>query len=80
MANECMLTTIDNPYNPFQDFNEWFQFDEDQGYHSTAYLARIARTSEQMTDEENQMEIERAIDEIIRYDFMGIYVKAKRPS
>lgn len=70
-----MLTTIDNPYNPFTEFDSWFMFDCEQGYNSCAYLARIARTSEQLTDQENDEEIERAIDEIIKYDFQNIYKK-----
>lgn len=70
-----MLTTIDNPFNPFEDFNQWFLYDIEKGYNSCAYLARIARTSDSLTEEENLEEIERAIDEIIRLDFLGIYTK-----
>ena len=71
MASKCMLTTFDNPYNPFDEFTSWFMFDEEKGYHSCAYLGRIAKTSEQLSDEENAQEIERAIDEIIKYDFQN---------
>lgn len=71
------LTTFDNPYDPFKQFTQWFLFDEEKGYHTTAYLGRIARTSEQLSDEENNLEIERAIDEIIKYDFLNIYRKIK---
>lgn len=74
----CALTTIDNPCNPIEQFNQWFLFDEEKGYHSTAYLGRIARTSEQLSDEENDLEVERAIDEIIKHDVLGIYKKVKR--
>lgn len=74
---QCMLTTFDNPYNPFTHFTSWFLFDVEKGYNSCAYLGRIARTSDQMTDEENDLEIERAIDEIIKYDFRNIYKKVK---
>ena len=72
MASKCMLTTFDNPYDPFDEFTSWFMFDEEKGYHSCAYLGRIAKTSEQLSDEENAQEIERAIDEIIKYDFQNI--------
>ena len=72
-----MLSTFDNPFNPFDDFDSWFQYDSDKGYNSCSYLARIARTSDQLSDEENSQEIERAIDEIIKYDFMNIYTKIK---
>ena len=73
-----MLSTIDNPYDPFDDFKNWFLFDVQNGYNSCAYLARIARTSDQLTEKENFEEIEKAIDEIIELDFMGIYVKLKQ--
>ena len=75
MARKCALTTVDNPFNPFEQFTSWFLFDEEKGYHSSAYLGRIARTSDQLSDEENNQEIERAIDEIIKYDFTNIYRK-----
>ena len=76
-TTSCMLTTFDNPYNPFEQFNLWFLYDERKGYHTCSYLGRIANTSDQLSDAENNVEIERAIDEIIRYDFMNVYRKIK---
>lgn len=73
----CMLTTIDNPYNPFKDFSNWFIYDVTKGYNSCEYLARIARTSDQLTDGENDKEIERAINQILSVDFRNIYMKLK---
>lgn len=78
MGTRCALTTFDNPFDPFEQFTSWFLFDEEKGYHSTSYLGRIARTSDQFSDEENEIEIERAIDEIIKYDFRNIYRKVKK--
>ena len=75
---KVMLTTVDNPHDPFDNFSSWYMFDVESGYNSCAYLARIAKTSEQFTDLENEEEIEWAIDEIIQYDFRNIYVKVKR--
>lgn len=78
MAKEaCMLTTFDNPYNPFDQFDRWLLFDMEKGYNSCAYLDRIAKTSDEFTEEENNRAIEEAIDEIIRYDFMNIYRKIR---
>lgn len=77
MRSRCMLTTFDNPYNPFEQFSSWFLFDVEKGYNSCAYLGRIARTSEQLSEEENNREIERAIDEIIKFDFRNVYKKVK---
>ena len=73
-----MLTTFDNPYDPFDDFTSWFMYDVEKGYNSCSYVARIAKTSEQFTEKENNEEIERAIDEIILYDFRNIYKKISK--
>ena len=78
MSNVCALTTVDNPYNPFDQFMDWFWYDVGKGYNTCAYLDRIARTSDTLSDIENEQEIERAIDEIIKYDFMNIYKKVKK--
>lgn len=75
MASKCMLTTVDNPFDPFERFTSWFMFDEEKGYHTCSYLGRIARTSDQLSEEENELENERAIDEILKYDFRNIYKK-----
>ena len=78
MASEYMLTTIDNPYNPFKQFDSWFLFDVEKGYNTCAYLDRIAKTSDQLSDTENDEELERAMNEIISNDFMNIYKKVKK--
>ena len=62
------LTTIDNPYNPFEQFKKWFLFDVEKGYRTCERLARVARISEEFSDEENNAEMNRAIDEIIAED------------
>lgn len=77
---KTMLSTIDNPFNPFKDFDSWFLFDVEKGYNSCSYLARIAKTSNEFTEEEEAEEIERAIDEIIKYDFMNLYIKITEPN
>ena len=71
-----MLTTVDNPYDPFTDFTSWFLFDIEKGYNSCGKLARIANYSDDMTQKESDEETERAIDEIIKYDVLNIYKKA----
>lgn len=80
MSEVCMLSTFDNPFNPFNQFEKWLMFDIEKGYNSCSYLGKIAKTSEQLTEDENNQEIERAIDEIIKYDFMNIYKKVKIPT
>lgn len=71
------LTTFDNPFNPFTQFTEWLMYDNEKGYGTCSYLARIAQISDQLSDEENDFEINRAIDEILKNDFIGIYKKVE---
>lgn len=78
MPNDCRLTTFDNPYDPFEQFSSWFLFDVEKGYNTCSYLARIAQLSDDMTEKEESEEIERAIDEIIKQDFLNIYKKVRR--
>ena len=75
MVKECMLTTTDNPYSPFEQFKEWYMYDVEKGYNTCSQLARIARISDDMTQDEVDFENERAMNEIIKYDFMNIYKK-----
>lgn len=73
-----MLTTEDNPYNPFDQFDEWQSYDEANGYHTCNYLARVARISDELSDVDNNLEIERAIDEILSFNVLGIYQKVTK--
>ena len=76
MARIVAITTVDNPYDPIKQYDEWLNFDMiELGYNTCAYLSRIAHTSDQFTDDENDAEIERAIDEIIEVDPFGLYKK-----
>ena len=74
-----MLTTTDNPYSPVTQFDDWYAFDERMGYHTCSYLARIARTSPSLSAKENDEEVTRAIDEIIRINGTEMYKKVEVP-
>ena len=75
MDNEFMLTTVDNPYNPFEQFTLWNLFDKENGYNTCERLARIMNISDDMTQKEEDEEYNRAADVIIKYDFLDIYKK-----
>ena len=68
-----MLTTTDNPYNPFTQFDLWFQFDVSKGYNTCSFIDRVANTSDELTDKENDKEIENAMKEIAKENVLGIY-------
>lgn len=78
MSKECMLSTIDNPFDPFEQFVQWFLFDVEKGYNSCSLLARIVQLSDEMSEPEIDAETERAIDSIIENDVLNIYKKVTR--
>lgn len=71
------LTTIDNPFNPFTQFDEWLAFDESKGYNTINYLARIVITSEELSETDEAVAIENAIDEIVNLNLLGLYRKVE---
>ena len=78
METECMLTTIDNPFDPFEQFDSWDLFDKEKGYNCNNYLMRVAQLTDDMTQKEENEEIERAIDEIISLNPLHIFKKVRR--
>ena len=76
------LTTSDNPYDPFTEWEKWYQYDECHGYHSCSVLARVAKTSPGLSPKENETIKEQAIDLIVSHlplvsnDEKAFYVKA----
>ena len=73
-----MVTTEDNPYDYFDQFEEWKSFDENAGYNTLNYLARVANVSDEMPDSIYNNEIERAVDEICYFNLTGNYKKIVR--
>jgi hypothetical protein len=72
-----MLSTKDNPFNPIDDYDKWLSWDISHGYYTSQWLANLAKTSDQLPEEDNLLEIERAIDEIVAVD-PEFYVKVKK--
>nr|FAA03056.1 MAG TPA: hypothetical protein [Siphovirus LN-2020-2] len=72
------LTTEDNPFDPFDEFEEWFNFDVTQGYHTCAYLARVATTSTDLTEADQVEATNEAIEEILELNLTGNYQVVER--
>ena len=75
---KCMLTTDDNPFDPLEQFDEWYAFDEAKGYCTSGYVARIVRTANDLSKEDQENAIESAIDEIIAMHPLGHYKKISK--
>ena len=75
-----MLTTTDNPYNPFIQYALWSQYDIAAGYHTEALLGRLAALSEDLGDKSNALALSLAIDEIVKYNVSGMHTKVYAPN
>ena len=78
MSSDCRLTTVDNPYNPFEQFTSWFMFDVEKGYNTCSKIDRLSNVTDDMSMDEVDEEMERVIDQIIANDFLNIYKKVTR--
>ena len=72
---KSMLTTIDNPHSPFTDFEAWYAYDVQVGHHTCSFLARILNDSDQLSEADQDLSVDQAIDEIVRENVSGIYRK-----
>ena len=70
---EYMVTTVDNPWNPFTHFKEWYQFDAVAGYNTPAYLARVVVTSDELSLADQLLAVNSACEEIVRENVSGMY-------
>ncbi len=77
---EYMLTTVDNPFNPFTEFDEWFAFDRQMGYNTPSFLDRIAKVSDDISQPDQLLAIQHAIDEIVEENVSGMWRKVSKES
>ncbi|WP_299488753.1 hypothetical protein [uncultured Gordonia sp.] len=76
--SDSMLTTTDNPFSPFTQWDEWLAFDTRMGYGTLNYLARITLTSDALSPADQDLAVELAIDEIVEMNINGLYIKVVR--
>ena len=69
------ITTIDNPFDPIDDFDHWFLYDIEKGYYTCNKIARLTEEFDGMTQIEEEKAIEKAIDRLIEIDPLDIYKK-----
>lgn len=77
MTDLHMLTTTDNPFSPVTQYDDWLRFDEDRGYYTNGLLARVVRSSDEISEADQDLAQEIAIDEIVSEDRAGFYKKVK---
>jgi len=74
-----MLTTVDNPYDPFTEYTKWSAFDEERGYYTPQLLGRVVVFSDELSETDQDLAIESAIDEIVKHNVSGMHRKVPIP-
>lgn len=79
--SEYMLTTIDNPFNPFTEYDDWKVFDRDYEHYCHEVLARNCFVSDAFSDKIQDSEIDAAMDKVLSDPlYAGIYIRVKADS
>lgn len=73
MAEERVITTTDNPYDPFTEWDQWYAWDERQGHHTSGLVARFTVTSEDLSVPDQEDAIDQAMVEIVESRMYGDY-------
>lgn len=69
--SDYMLTTIDNPFNPHTQFDEWYQYDITKGQDCCGLISRIVDELKAGIDNdliEDEDLVDEAIERIIKID------------
>lgn len=74
-----LLSTKDNPYNPWTEWDSWYAWDEQEGYHSLSLLARVAKTSDELSKTLQDEAFEDAITMIVTENVSGVHIKVESP-
>lgn len=77
---DYMLTTVDNPFSPFTQFDEWMVFDTSHGYHTLSILARVVITSDDLSEADQQQAIQLGIEEMVKENASGLYRRVTQES
>lgn len=76
-----MLSLASNPFNPFTQFDLWLDYDHKEGFDTAGLLARVVATSSEISESDQELAVEQAIDSIMNNpSFFGLYKKVERPA
>lgn len=78
VTDQYMLTTTDNPWNPYTHWDEWYAYDQAKGYDTPSLLARVSNFAIELTEAEQEKIIRDSIDEIIKFNILGRYKKIRK--
>lgn len=73
--SDVMLTTSDNPWNPYNNFDEWFTFDESKKYCTSGLMARYSSDlygESEQEQEEDRVQAMQKVLELFPFGPIGI--------
>lgn len=76
---DVMLSLVSNPYDPFVEYDDWLLFDHHEGFDTAGLLARAVSSSDSLSEPDQELAIENAVDSIVANpSFGGLYKKVVR--
>lgn len=78
-VKDIMLSTSDNPFNPFTQFEQWFAFDVAHGYNTCQYLANVCDYTDSFGEKEEALSINEAIEEALYFNITGNRIAVMKP-
>lgn len=74
-----MLSTTDNPFNPWTHYDQWFDWDTSRGYNTASYLATVVQLINANGRVSDDDALTLAIDDILEFNITGNYVLVPEP-
>ncbi len=74
-----MLSTTDNPFNPWTHYDQWFDWDTSRGYNTASYLATVVQLINANGRVSDDDALALAIDDILEFNITGNYVLVPEP-
>lgn len=68
VKNEMMITTVDNPFDPFTEFQDWYNYDCLKQYFTYNYLDRIVNITKEMSKKEVDEAYDLGMKQIVSYN------------
>lgn len=77
---QARLTTTDNPFDPFTEFDAWLDFDHKHRYNSAEEVDRVDASSSDWPYKDQLLAYEDAVDFCVRMNLTGNRIKVTRPA
>ena len=65
---DVFITTKDNPFDYFKQFDQWLNYDRQKGYYTLEYVARLAKLAPDLSEEQERLEMEDVFDRMIEWN------------